>query len=271
MCNNDLIRSDKGRQFGVCWNGTSAGQYASNLVGEGLRPQESNPEVRVDVSRQDIDINEQILALRRMTKHLEDAINGQDVNWPSSRGKNHHTTEGELRHFGGKCLICRISLPQFSATNYRQSDESRTNLSHETEGSGAGCNPNSDDEDCYQYYDDDYYGGSGSGSGDYEDYPIHPSKNNQSPQEGSNEDNWPPWITSKSKDDDIEIESKSQEGEGTLYGDRGVINDGQRPDNHSGKKKHSSSGGLSFHTLRGLLYYLVPLVTCWIGNAAISW
>ncbi|XP_059081335.1 glypican-4-like isoform X2 [Tigriopus californicus] len=249
MCQNDLIGSGKRTASGVCWNGKEAGSYALPLVGEGLLPQAKNPEVPVDVSRQDNDINEQIFALRQVTKHLEDAINGQNVNWlPSTRGNN------------------------------GQSDESQPYLNQEHEGSGTGCNPNSDDEDCYDYESYFYDDGSGSGSGDYEDYPINSIKNHQSPQEGSNDENWPPWLREKSQpddstSDDIEIESKSHEdGRGGHNNHREVNEAGRRPnDNHLDKNYSSGGGDVSFHTLRGLFYYLVPLMTCWVGNAAISW
>ena len=56
------------------------------MVNDGLVNQDKNPEVKVDISRPDIDINEQIFALKLMTKRLENAYNGQPVEWPSSRG-----------------------------------------------------------------------------------------------------------------------------------------------------------------------------------------
>ena len=70
-----------------CWNGHDAGTYPNSVVNDGLVNQDRNPEVRVDISRPDIDINEQIFALKLMTKRLENAYNGQPVEWPSSRGE----------------------------------------------------------------------------------------------------------------------------------------------------------------------------------------
>ena len=69
-----------------CWNGHDAGTYPNSVVNDGLVNQDKNPEVKVDISRPDIDINEQIFALKLMTKRLENAYNGQPVEWPSSRG-----------------------------------------------------------------------------------------------------------------------------------------------------------------------------------------
>jgi len=67
-----------------CWNGRDRGSYHLRVVGDGLASQGANPEVQVDVSRQDADINEQIIALRLASKRLEGAASGQSVRWPSS-------------------------------------------------------------------------------------------------------------------------------------------------------------------------------------------
>lgn len=81
-------RSRYGRQQGYseshCWNGHDTGRYTNAIVNDGLAYQDRNPEVRVDVNRPDVDINEQILALKLITKKLESAHKGQNVNWPSS-------------------------------------------------------------------------------------------------------------------------------------------------------------------------------------------
>ena len=54
------------------------------LVGDGLAYQDRNPEVRVDINRPDVDINEQIFALKLITKKMESAHKGQNVDWPST-------------------------------------------------------------------------------------------------------------------------------------------------------------------------------------------
>ena len=66
-----------------CWNGRDAGKYMNAVVSDGLANQEANPEVSVDISQPDIYINEQIFALKLMTKKLESAYNGQPVMWAS--------------------------------------------------------------------------------------------------------------------------------------------------------------------------------------------
>ena len=52
------------------------------VVGDGLAAQESNPEVEVDISRPDVQINEQIFALKLVTNKLDAAYNGHTVEWP---------------------------------------------------------------------------------------------------------------------------------------------------------------------------------------------
>ena len=69
-----------------CWNGREAGAYTTPVFGEGLLAQESNQEVSVDAGRPDVYINEQIFALKLITKKLESAHKGQNVDWPSSTG-----------------------------------------------------------------------------------------------------------------------------------------------------------------------------------------
>ena len=69
-----------------CWNGREAGSYSTQVFGEGLLAQESNQEVSVDAGRPDVYINEQIIALKLITKKLESAHKGQNVDWPSSTG-----------------------------------------------------------------------------------------------------------------------------------------------------------------------------------------
>ncbi|KAG8194162.1 hypothetical protein JTE90_002369 [Oedothorax gibbosus] len=64
-----------------CWNGQGKARYASELVGEGLQNQTHNPEVQLDVSRQNSLINQQILTLKLITTKLTHAYNGLDVEW----------------------------------------------------------------------------------------------------------------------------------------------------------------------------------------------
>ena len=72
-----------------CWNGSEAGKYSNSVVRDGLASQEMNPEVPVDISKPDIGINEQIFALKLITKKLESAYNGQPVEWANSRNRKY--------------------------------------------------------------------------------------------------------------------------------------------------------------------------------------
>ena len=51
-------------------------------MNDGLVSQEMNPEVDVDTSGPDVDINEQIFALKLVTNKLENAYNRHSVEWP---------------------------------------------------------------------------------------------------------------------------------------------------------------------------------------------
>ena len=82
LCQNPEVGSGKEPVVKNCWNGRDRGYYHSQVVGDGLAAQHSNPEVEVDTSRPDIQINEQIFALKLATNKLEAAYNGHSVDWP---------------------------------------------------------------------------------------------------------------------------------------------------------------------------------------------
>jgi hypothetical protein len=56
--------------------------FKTRVVNDGFQSQEQNPEVKVDTSRPDVYINEQIFALKLVTNKLENAYNGHSVDWP---------------------------------------------------------------------------------------------------------------------------------------------------------------------------------------------
>ena len=60
------------------------------VVGDGLAAQERNPEVDVDISRPDVQINEQIFALKLATNKLDAAYNGHTVEWPHYEPSEFH-------------------------------------------------------------------------------------------------------------------------------------------------------------------------------------
>ncbi len=82
---SDKISRSRGYSETKCWNGLDdTGRYANAIVSSGLAYQDRNPEVRVDINRPDVDINEQIIALRLITQKLESAHKGENVEWPST-------------------------------------------------------------------------------------------------------------------------------------------------------------------------------------------
>uniref|UniRef100_A0A1B6FAD6 Glypican n=1 Tax=Cuerna arida TaxID=1464854 RepID=A0A1B6FAD6_9HEMI len=79
-CNSDPSVAN-GKVNETCWNGQSIGSYTHSVTGDGLSNQQNNPEVAVDVSRQNSLLNEQIFALKTITSKLKNAYNGMDVEW----------------------------------------------------------------------------------------------------------------------------------------------------------------------------------------------
>ncbi|XP_078734720.1 uncharacterized protein LOC144948886 isoform X2 [Lampetra fluviatilis] len=67
-----------------CWNGEGEGRYLRDVVGDGLAQQRDNPEVKVDVTRPDLQSRRQIMALRVMTSQLHGAFHGHDTHFADS-------------------------------------------------------------------------------------------------------------------------------------------------------------------------------------------
>jgi glypican 4 (K-glypican) len=82
LCQNPEVGSGKESVEHNCWNGRERGSYGQRMIGDGLAAQDQNPEVQVDSSIADTDINEQIFALRLVINKLESAYNGHTVKWP---------------------------------------------------------------------------------------------------------------------------------------------------------------------------------------------
>ena len=147
-------------------------------------------------------------------------------------------------------------------------------MSDKAVSSGDGCNPYSDDEDCYDegsnndnhkssnggngnnnYNDDDDEEGSGSGDfvstskvgGNNKSKDSHSGKAHEDSDDEEG-DNWPPWVTAKPEGDkDIVVEDPK----------------------HEASPKVTTSAG-SLHLSKALLYYLIPVLTCLVGSLA-SW
>ncbi len=234
MCENDNVGTGrKRRQQSECWNGHDKGEYVNGVVHDGLAHQEANPEVAVDVSRPDIDINEQIFALKLMTKRMESAYNGQTVEWPSNAHDDHHGRQAGHSH------------------------------DYDQHGSGD-CDQYSDDEDCYDYYDD------GSGSGDGDDVEDDQSAEDDDVREDGDSDeeeaNWPPWMTTNkpkknglNDDEEIRIEDVSNSIENE--------NDSRMDENSSSSTFSSAS---SFTNVRRVLNLALPMLACYLGSSLLA-
>ncbi|XP_065211439.1 glypican-6 [Planococcus citri] len=82
VCNDEMqVESNK---TAACWNGKSMGRYESPLVSDGLKNQQSNPEVTVDPKSHAHFLSDQILALKSVSTQLRNAYNGYDVEWIDS-------------------------------------------------------------------------------------------------------------------------------------------------------------------------------------------
>ncbi|XP_012722288.2 glypican-4 isoform X1 [Fundulus heteroclitus] len=64
-----------------CWNGTAKSRYQSDVIGNGLANQGSNPDVEVDITKPDTVIRSQIAVLKAMTSRLRAAHSGNDVSF----------------------------------------------------------------------------------------------------------------------------------------------------------------------------------------------
>ena len=141
-------------------------------------------------------------------------------------------------------------------------------MSDKAVSSGDGCDPYSDDEDCYEEgsnnnnknsYDDQEGSGSGDPSNDLVPSTSggkHKDKsgNGKQPQdevdeeEGEEEENWPPWVTAKpEKKDIVVVDPKDKEA-----------------------PKVKSGADATVHFAKSMLYYLVPVFTCFLGSL-VSW
>ncbi|XP_051565021.1 glypican-6-like [Myxocyprinus asiaticus] len=77
-----------------CWNGISKGRYVPEVHKDGLTQQVNNPEVRVDITRPDTLIRQQIMALRVMTNKLKNAYDGNDIFFQDSNEESSGSGSG---------------------------------------------------------------------------------------------------------------------------------------------------------------------------------
>lgn len=65
----------------LCNGKFSLFRYVFAVTGNGLANQVNNPEVEVDITKPDMVIRQQIMALRVMTNKMKNAYNGNDVDF----------------------------------------------------------------------------------------------------------------------------------------------------------------------------------------------
>ncbi|KAL6954790.1 Glypican-6 [Sarracenia purpurea var. burkii] len=82
VCTDDAqVESNK---TAVCWNGKAMAKYEPQVVSDGLKNQQTNPEVSVDPKSHAHFLSDQILALKSVSTQLRNAYNGYDVEWIDS-------------------------------------------------------------------------------------------------------------------------------------------------------------------------------------------
>ena len=97
LCQNPEVGSGKEAVSENCWNGRDRGSYSERVTGDGLAAQEQNPEVEVDSSRPDVEINEQVFNLKVVSNKLEHAYNGHSVEWPHYESSKYRISNFSIR------------------------------------------------------------------------------------------------------------------------------------------------------------------------------
>uniref|UniRef100_A0A8C0G3A3 Glypican 4 n=1 Tax=Chelonoidis abingdonii TaxID=106734 RepID=A0A8C0G3A3_CHEAB len=80
ICNDEKMAAGRVIED-ECWNGSAKSRYIFAVTGNGLANQVNNPEVEVDITKPDMVIRQQIMALRVMTNKMKNAYNGNDVDF----------------------------------------------------------------------------------------------------------------------------------------------------------------------------------------------
>ncbi|XP_075043353.1 glypican-4 [Mixophyes fleayi] len=108
-----------------CWNGSDKSRYLYAVMGNGLANQINNPDVQVDITKPDMVIRRQIMALRVMTNKMKSAYNGNDVNFIDISDEN----SGEGSGGSGDCdpRKCSVDIV-FKATEGTKTGEIKPNV-----------------------------------------------------------------------------------------------------------------------------------------------
>ncbi|KAL8625523.1 hypothetical protein ACOMHN_014612 [Nucella lapillus] len=80
ICNDDETAASPSSEED-CWNGQDRARYIPDVQLDGVINQINNPEVEVDVSKSNTMFTRQLVQLRLITSRLQNAYNGEDVDW----------------------------------------------------------------------------------------------------------------------------------------------------------------------------------------------
>lgn len=80
ICNDEEIAAQPNHEDD-CWNGQDRARYIPEVQKDGVINQMNNPEVEVDVSKANVMFTRQIVQLKLITTRLQNAYNGEDVDW----------------------------------------------------------------------------------------------------------------------------------------------------------------------------------------------
>lgn len=83
VCSHERVAADF-KKDEECWNGLAKAKYESPIMGDGVVNQAKNPEVNLDIYRQNSMINELVVSLTTVTDRLRNAYSGIDVSLPEN-------------------------------------------------------------------------------------------------------------------------------------------------------------------------------------------
>ncbi|KAG1701400.1 Lipase maturation factor 1 [Nymphon striatum] len=83
MCSNDNVAAKPIIQDD-CWNGIDKARYKQKIIGDGLLNQSENPEVSLNIHKQNTEVNDLIISLKLTSIRLAQAHDGIYVNWTGS-------------------------------------------------------------------------------------------------------------------------------------------------------------------------------------------
>ncbi|KAM9848290.1 glypican-1 [Aulostomus maculatus] len=100
-----------------CWNGMTKARYLPEVMGDGLANQINNPEVELDITKPDMIIRQQIMQLKIMSNRLNNALDGNDVDFQDASDDISGSGSGMCA--GGQCPRSRPGLYAYTPDNNR--------------------------------------------------------------------------------------------------------------------------------------------------------